>query len=165
MQLAAVEFARNVVDLKNANSEEVDPKTPHPIIHSIPFNEKYQVIKGNGVSMRLGGFDCNIKKGSLAWEIYDKYNDWHKGKKGVVSERHRHRFEFNNDYREQLEKAGLIISGTSPDNFFVENIELSRDVHPFFIATQAHPEYKSTPWHPHPMFTEFLKAAVEYKTS
>jgi CTP synthase len=163
MQLAAVEFARNIVGLKKANSEEVDPKAKYKIIHSIPFNEKYQIIKGTGVSMRLGSFDCNIKKGSLIWSIYDKHDQWKNGKKGLVSERHRHRFEFNNEYREVLEKSGLVISGTSPDNFFVENIELPITKHPFFIATQAHPEYKSTPWKPHCFFLEFLHAANSHQ--
>jgi CTP synthase len=159
MQLAAVEFARNVVGLKNANSEEVDPKAKHKIIHSIPFNEKYQRIKGNGVSMRLGSFDCKIKKGTLMWDIYSKHKAWKNKQPGLVSERHRHRFEFNNEYRQMLEKSGFVISGVSPDNFFVESIELESNLHPFFVATQAHPEYKSTPWKPHPIFLEFLRIA------
>ena len=162
MQLAAVEFARNVAKIKDANTEEVDPKAKNKIIYSIPFNKKYQTIKGNGVSMRLGAFDCKIKKGSLIWDIYDKHNQWKDGKKGLVSERHRHRYEFNNIYRKPLEDKGLVISGTSPDDFFVENIELPTSVHPFFIATQAHPEYKSTPWNPHCFFLEFLAAADTY---
>lgn len=161
MQLAAVEFARNVCGLKDANSEEVNPKTPYPIIHSIPFNEKYQIIKGNGVSMRLGSFDCIVKKGTIAWDIYKKHKAWESGTEGLVSERHRHRFEFNNKYRELLESKGLVISATSPDNFFVEMIELPKKVHPFFVATQAHPEYKSSPWKPHPIMLEFLSAAVK----
>lgn len=161
MQLAAVEFARNVCGLKNANSEEVNPKAKHKIIHSIPFNDKYQIIKGNGVSMRLGSFECIIKKGTQVWDIYSKHNAWESGKAGLVSERHRHRYEFNNQYREILESKGLVISGTSPDNFFVETIELSKKDHPFFIATQAHPEYKSSPWNPHPMMLEFLKSAIK----
>lgn len=163
MQLAAVEFARNVCGLKDANSEEVNPKSKHLIIHSIPFNEKYQVIKSNNVSMRLGSFDCTIKKGTIVWDIYNKYNSWKNSKPGIVSERHRHRYEFNNKYRELLESKGLVISGTSPDNFFVEMIELPKKTHPFFVATQAHPEYKSSPWSPHPMILEFLKAAIKNK--
>lgn len=161
MQLACVEFARNVAGLKDANSEEVNPKSKHLIIHSIPFNEKYQTIKGNGVSMRLGTFDCVIKKGTLIYSLYDKYSQWKQ--KGLASERHRHRFEFNNKYRKILEDKGLIISGTSPDDFFVETIELSQKMHPFFIATQAHPEYKSTPWKPHAFFMELLEVALIMK--
>lgn len=163
MQLAAVEYARNVLGWKDAHTEEVNPKTKHPIIHSIPFNKKYQTIKGNGVSMRLGAFDCLIKPGTIMWDIYEKYKDWKGGKKGLASERHRHRFEFNNAYRKQLEKSGIIFSGTSPDNFFVETLELPKSIHPFFIATQAHPEYKSTPWKAHGMFMELLINAVKTK--
>ncbi len=161
MQLACVEFARNVVGLKDAHSEECDPKAKHHIIHYIPFNEKYQTIKGEGTSMRLGAFDCIIKKDTLAYKVYTKYGVGEKLKDGnlKVSERHRHRLEFNNDYRKQLEDKGFIFSGTSPDDFFVEVIELPKKMHPFFLATQAHPEYKSSPLKPHPMFLEFVKAS------
>ena len=163
MQLACVEFARNVVGMENANTEENDPECAHKIIHSIPFNEKYQVIKGKGTSMRLGAYDCVVKEKTLAWEIYQKHNAWKVGKQGLISERHRHRFEFNNEYRQQLESKGFIFSGTSPDDFFVEMIELPREMHPFFIATQAHPEYKSQPLKPHALFLELIEAAVKSK--
>lgn len=153
LQLAAIEYARNVVNLEGASSTEIDPNTKHPIVHDIPFDPKYQRIKGNGVSMRLGGYACHLKEGSLAANIYSSTE---------ISERHRHRYEVNNEYRKQLEDAGLDISGTSPDNFFVEMIELPKDVHPFFLATQAHPEYKSRPLSPHPIFTAFLNAARLY---
>jgi len=164
MQLAAVEFARNVAKIKGAETEESVPDAKNKIIYSIPFNKKYQRIKGNGVSMRLGSYDCKIKKNSIIWDIYDKHKQWKNNEKGLVSERHRHRFEFNNKFREALEDKGLVISGTSPDNFFVENIELPKSTHPFFVATQAHPEYKSTPWKPHCFFLEFINAASTYKT-
>jgi CTP synthase len=163
MQLACVEFARSILGWKDANTEEVNPNSKHKIIHSIPFNEKYQRIKGNGVSMRLGAFDCIIKKGTIMWDIYDKYDQWKDGKPGTASERHRHRYEFNNEYRKALEDKGLVISGTSPDDFFVETIELPKSIHPFFIATQAHPEYKSTPWKPHAMFLELFAKTFELK--
>ncbi len=163
MQLACVEYARNVVGLKNANTEEVNPKAEHKIIHSIPFNKKYQVIKGDGVSMRLGAYDCVLKKGTLAYKIYEKGNQFKDKSKDIVSERHRHRFEFNNEYREILEKQGLIFSGTSPDDFFVEFIELPKKTHPFFIATQGHPEYKSRPGKAHPLFKALLKAGLKHK--
>lgn len=161
MQLACVEFARNVVGYKDANSEEVDPQSEHKIIHSIPFDKKYQTIKGKGTSMRLGSFDCIVKKGTLTYKIYTKHAAGKKLPNGdlLVSERHRHRYEFNNAYRDELSKYGLVFSGVSPDNFFVEMIELPQKVHPFFVATQAHPEYKSTPMKPHPIFLEFVKAA------
>jgi len=165
MQLAAVEFARNVVGLKDAHTTEVNPKTTHPIIHDIPFDERYQRIKGNGASMRLGAYDCVLKKDTLAYKIYEQHKAFKNKKKDLISERHRHRFEFNNSYRSLLESKGFVISGTSPDNFFVEMIELSQKEHPFFLATQAHPEYKSRPVSPHPIFIEYLKAAVKNKKS
>lgn len=161
MQLASVEFARNVVGLKGANTVEVNPDTKYPIIHDIPFEEKYQTIKGEGASMRLGAYDCILKPGTLAHKIYKKHHGFKDEKKNLISERHRHRFEFNNEYRKPLEDAGFVISGTSPDNFFVEMIELPQDKHPFFLATQAHPEYKSMPLKPHPIFVEYLKAVIK----
>jgi len=152
LQLASIEFARHVVGLEGASSTEIDPKTQYPIVHDIPFDPKYQRIKGNGVSMRLGGYKCLLKEGTLAHEIYGTTQ---------ISERHRHRFEFNNDFRDQLTAKGFVISGTSPDNFFVEMIELPRVMHPFFLATQAHPEYKSRPLSPHPVFLAFLNSAIQ----
>lgn len=160
MQLASVEFARHVVGLIDANTTEVAPETPYPIIHQIPFEEKYQRIKGEGASMRLGAYDCILKPGTLAHEIYKKHQAFKDEKQHLISERHRHRFEFNNAFREQLEAKGFVISGTSPDNFFVEMIELPKKDHPFFIATQAHPEYKSRPLTPHPIFIEYLQSML-----
>lgn len=161
MQLAAVEFARHVLGLDDAHTEEVAPETKHPLIHSIPFDPKYQKIKGEGASMRLGAYDCVLKKGTLAYNIYKKHHAFKDEAHSVISERHRHRFEFNNAYRAQMEAKGFVISGTSPDDFFVEMIELPQDEHPFFIATQAHPEYKSQPLSPHPIFVEFIEAAAK----
>ena len=163
MQLACIEYARSVVGLEEAHTSEVEPQTPHPIIHEIPFEEKYQRIKGKGASMRLGAYDCVLEPGTLAHQIYKKHHHFKDESKNLISERHRHRFEFNNHYRSYLEDEGLIISGTSPDDFFVEMIELPKDQHPFFIATQAHPEYKSRPLDPHPIFVEYLKAVVKNK--
>jgi len=151
LQLAAVEFARNVVGLKDANSTEIDPETKDPIVHDIPFDPKYQRIKGNGSSMRLGSYPSLIKSGTLAHQIYGK---------SEISERHRNRYEFNNDYRQALTDKGFVISATSPDDFFVEMIELPQSIHPFFLATQAHPEYKSRPLSPHPIFLAFLETAT-----
>jgi len=162
MQLACIEYARNVLGIKDADSEETNPNTPNKIVHSIPVNEKYQVIKGEGVSMRLGAYDCILKKNTLAFSIYDKHNGFNNKKKSMISERHRHRYEFNNDYREIFEKSGFVFSGVSPDDFFVEMVELPKDVHPFFIATQGHPEYKSRPLKPHPIFVEFEKAVIYF---
>lgn len=163
MQLASVEFARNVVGLNKANSAEVNPETPHPIIHDIPFDATYQKIKGEGASMRLGGYDCVLKPGTLVYSIYDKHDGFKDKRKHLISERHRHRYEFNNEYRSQLESKGFVISGTSPDDFFVEWIELPKSQHPFFIGTQAHPEYKSKPLEPHPVFVEYLKAVEKFQ--
>ena len=163
MQLACVEYARNVLKWKDANSTENDKSSKHPVIHDIPMDEKYQVIKGKDVSMRLGAFDCVLKKDSLAYSIYEKHDGFKDKRKRMVSERHRHRYEFNNEFREDFEKSGFVFSGTSPDDFFVEVIELPKDVHPFFIATQGHPEYKSRPLSPHPIFVEFEKAAIKYR--
>lgn len=163
MQLATVEFARNVCGLKGAHTTEVEAETPDPVIHEIPFEMKYQRIKGEGASMRLGAYDCLIKKGSLADQIYQSGQAYKDEKSGLISERHRHRFEFNNEYRDILSQHGMIFSGTSPDDFFVEVIELPKKMHPFFIATQAHPEYKSRPLQPHPIFTAFLQASLKEK--
>jgi CTP synthase len=151
MQLACVEWARNVLKLEDANSEEVDTNCKNKIIHSIPEDEKYQKVITKGVSMRIGGFDCVLKSGTIGEKIYGS---------NLINERHRHRFEFNNEYRKKFEESGFIFSGTSPDDFFVEMIELPKEIHPFFIATQAHPEYKSTPLNPHPIFVEFVKQVI-----
>lgn len=161
MQLASIEFARNIVGLKDAHTTEVNPKTNNPIVHQIPFNAKYQTIKGSGASMRLGAYDCVLKKGTLVEKIYKKHQAFKDSAKNLISERHRHRFEFNNDYRQALEDKGFVIAGTSPDDFFVEMIELPTTEHPFFLATQAHPEYKSSPLKPHPIFLEYLQASIK----
>lgn len=161
LQLALVEYARHVVGLKDAHTKEVKPDTPHPVVHDIPFEKKYQTIKGVGASMRLGAYDCVIKPGTLAYEIYDKHRGFKDKRHNLTSERHRHRYEVNNDYRGALTEKGMIISGTSPDDFFVELIELPKKVHPFFFATQGHPEYKSKPLQPHPIFVEYLKAVTK----
>ncbi len=148
MQLASVEFARNVLGLKDANSTEVDPKAKDPIIHIMPDQEKKLLANEYGGTMRLGAWDCVLAAGSKSRSLYGK---------SKISERHRHRYEFNNVYRKKMEKAGLSVVGTSPDNKLVEVIELKD--HPFFIATQFHPELKSRPLDPHPLFKGFLKVA------
>lgn len=147
LHMATIEFARNVVGLKGANTEEVDKETPFPVIHIMPEQEKLLVGKEYGGTMRLGAYRCKLKEDSLVHQLY---------KKSEISERHRHRYEFNNKYRQDLEKAGLVISGTSPNGKLVEMIEL--DNHPFFVGTQAHPEFLSRPLHPHPLYIGFVKA-------
>lgn len=158
LQLASIEFARHVVGLEGAHTKEVNPDSPHLIVHDIPFEEKYQTIKGVGASMRLGAYDCVLKPGTLAHQVYSKHKAFKDKRHNLISERHRHRYEFNNHYRQALTDKGFVISGVSPDDFFVEMIELPQKEHPFFLATQGHPEYKSKPLRPHPIFVEYLRA-------
>jgi CTP synthase len=145
MQIATIEFARNVLALPGANSTEFEPNAINPVIH---LQETQRHVQRKGGSMRLGSQECALKPGSLAATLY--------GKESIL-ERHRHRYEFNNHYREQFEKAGFVISGTTPDDQLVEMIEIP--THPFFIATQSHPEFLSKPNRPHPLFVGFIKAA------
>ena len=147
--MAVIEFARHACGLKNANTEEVDPHTPHPVVHILP-EQKHVTEKG--ASMRLGAYPCRLTQNSLAACLYGE---------DVISERHRHRYEVNNDYREQMSKAGMVFSGVSPDYRLVEIIELPPDVHPYFVATQFHPEFKSRPNRAHPLFAGLIAAALK----
>ncbi len=149
MQMAVIEFARQVAGLKGANSQEIDIKSPHPVIHIMPEQAQLIADQGYGGTIRLGAWPCQLKPGTRLAEIYRKFNQ-----KGIIEERHRHRYEFNNHYRDILEKHGLVIAGTSPDNKIVEAIEIKN--HPFFIGVQFHPEYISRPLRPHPLFVEFV---------
>lgn len=149
MQMAVIEFARNVLKLRGANSVEVNPQTSHPVIHIMPEQKKYLEKHQYGGTIRLGAWPCKLIKGTKLYTLYPKPYT-------LVNERHRHRYEFNNKYRRQFEKAGMRIAGTSPDDKLVEAIELSD--HPFFVGTQFHPEYKSRPLQPHPLFIEFIKS-------
>lgn len=153
MQMAVIEFARNVAGLKDANSEECNPKTSNPVIHIMPGQEKIIAEKGYGGTIRLGGWPCKIQPGTHLAKAYAKFT-----KEKVISERHRHRYEFNNDYRTMFENLGLVIAGTSPDGAIVEAVELKN--HPFFIGVQFHPEYISRPLAPHPLFVEFVKVCL-----
>jgi CTP synthase len=159
MQMAVIEFARNVLGLKDANSAEVNPKTKNPVIHIMSGQEKLLEKKMYGGTVRLVGWPCLIKKGTRLHKAYKAKNPAVE----TVSERHRHRYEFNNDYREAMEKKGLTVAGTSPDGRIVEAIEISD--HPFFIGTQFHPEYMSRPLDPHPLFSEFIKTCLKLKTA
>jgi CTP synthase len=164
MQMAVIEFARNVCGLKDANSEEADHKSKNKVIHVMPDQKKYLEAHQYGGTIRLGSWDCRVKRNSILEDVYKKYGKTpNEIGNNFVKERHRHRYEFNNEYREKLEKAGLIISGTSPDGQLVEAIELSKKVHPFFVGTQFHPEYKSRPLSPHPLFIGFLNAGMKTK--
>ncbi|HIE09016.1 MAG TPA: CTP synthase [Armatimonadetes bacterium] len=147
LQCAVIEFARNVCGLKGANSSEFDPDTPHPVVDLLPEQRKIEDLGG---TMRLGLYPCRIKARTKAREVYGQE---------LVYERHRHRYEVNPRYHEVLERGGLVLSGLSPDGRLVEIVELPG--HPFFIATQFHPEFKSRPNRAHPLFREFVKAAIE----
>lgn len=150
LQVAVCEFARNVCGLEEASSAEFDPDCPYPVIDLMPDQEE---ITDKGGTMRLGAYPCKVVPDTLAAEAYNE---------SLVYERHRHRFEVNNAYRERLTDAGLRISGLSPDDRLVEMIELPEEVHPWFVASQAHPEFKSRPDRPAPLFREFVRAAIAH---
>ncbi len=156
MQMAVIEFARNVVKLKDANSYECDAKTSNPVINIMPGQEELIAEKGYGGTIRLGAWPCKLMPGTHLAKAYEKF-----GAEKVVSERHRHRYEFNNDYREIFENMGLTVAGTSPDGKIVEAVEIKN--HPFFIGVQFHPEYISRPLSPHPLFVEFIKVCKNKK--
>jgi len=160
MQMSVIEFARNVLGLKDANSEEANPKTTNPVIHIMPDQKAYLESKNYGGTIRLGAWPCKLESGTILEEVYKKYGKHRIVEDGVVMERHRHRYEYNNDYRQKLVDAGLIISGTSPDGKLVESVELPKNVHPYFVGTQFHPEYKSRPLDPHPTFVGLIEAAL-----
>ncbi|MEX2054121.1 MAG: CTP synthase [Candidatus Colwellbacteria bacterium] len=154
MQLATIEFARNVAGLKGANSTEINKKTPHPVIDVIPEQVEKLKNANYGGTMRLGAYPALLKRGTIAKAAY---------KSEEISERHRHRYEVNPEYIERLEASGLIFSGRSPSGLLMEIAELPRSEHPFFLGTQFHPELKSRPLSPHPLFREFIKTAVANK--
>lgn len=149
MQMMVIEFARNVLGLKDAESAETNHATPNPVI-SLMDEQKNVAYKGG--TMRLGNWKCDLKEGSKIKEIY---------KNNTIQERHRHRYEFNNDYYDEFEKAGLVLSGVNPDTSLVETVEYPN--HPFYIGVQFHPEYKSTVATPHPLFKAFLEASLNFK--
>jgi len=149
MQCAVIDFARSVCGYKGANSSEFDPEGPHPVVHLMPDQEN---IDQKGGTMRLGSYPCNLTEGSRAHGVYKNLN---------INERHRHRYEINNDYREELVKNGLTISGLSPDGRLVEIVEISD--HPWYVACQFHPEFKSRPNRPHPLFLGLVGAALEHR--
>lgn len=160
MHMAVVEFARNVAGMEDANGTEFNPRTPYPVIYLMTewYDERSEKIEkrdnlsDKGGTMRLGAYPCDLVEGTLAMAAY--------GEKSI-SERHRHRFEFNNEYRKTLEEAGLLVSGTSPDQTLVEIVEIKD--HPWFLACQFHPEFKSRPNNPHPLFRDFIKASLKNK--
>ena len=149
MQMAVIEYARNVLGMKDAHSTEMKSSTHDPVISLM---EEQKKVSDMGGTMRLGSYDCVLEKDSLAYSVYGKTK---------IAERHRHRFEFNDEYRSEFEKAGMKCTGVNPDSELVEIVEIPE--HPFFIGVQFHPEYKSTVEEPHPLFTSFVKAALKYK--
>ena len=151
LQCAVIEFARNVCDIQQANSMEFDKNTPDPVVKYVQGQEN---LTKKAATMRLGAYDCELRKDSLAYELY--------GVKSI-KERHRHRYEVNNDYIEKFEKNGLIVSGVNPQSNLVEIMELSKDIHPYFIGTQAHPEFKSKLTHAAPLFKGLIAAAINCK--
>jgi CTP synthase len=154
MQLMTVEYARNVLGLKGAHTVEIDPDTDYPIIDIMPDQKKLIADAKYGGTMRLGIYPAQLKKGTLARTLYGK---------DEIEERHRHRYEVNPEFIPQLEQAGLVFSGTSPNNILMEIAELPADVHPFFLGTQFHPEFHARPLDPHPLFNGFIKASIENK--
>lgn len=151
MQCASIEFARNVLDFEGAHTTEIDTKTPYPVIDLMEDQKK---VKNLGGTMRLGSYNCKLDPESLCYSLYGE---------DMVRERHRHRYEFNNNYREEFENAGMRLAGINPEEDLVEIIELKD--HPWFVGVQFHPEYKSNVKNPHPLFVSFVKAAMEYKHS
>jgi CTP synthase len=149
MQCAVVEFARNVLGFSDAASTEMNPDTAYPVIDLMADQKE---ITEKGGTMRLGAYICDLKKGTRAHSIYGK---------SKISERHRHRYEFNNQYLNQFEENGMIASGINPENNLVEVVELQH--HPWFVAAQYHPELKSTVQNPHPLFVKFIKAAIQHQ--
>ncbi|ASN38798.1 MAG: CTP synthase [Paeniglutamicibacter terrestris] len=155
LQSMVIEYARNVVGLADASSTEFEPDTKHPVIATM--QEQLEIVDGKGDlggTMRLGLYDATLTEGSVVAETYGKT---------AVAERHRHRYEVNNAYRAQLAEAGLVFSGTSPDGELVEFVELPKDVHPYYVSTQAHPELSSRPTRPHPLFAGLVKAALDHQ--
>lgn len=150
MQLAVVEFARHVCGFKNANSTEINPKTKYPVIDLMEEQKKLLSQKAYGGTMRLGAYSCQLSPKTISFKAYKKH---------LISERHRHRYELNNNYKEKLEQKGLVIAGINPESSLVEIIEIKN--HPFFVASQFHPEFKSRPLSPHPLFREFIRACLK----
>ncbi|MCL1801832.1 MAG: CTP synthase, partial [Promicromonosporaceae bacterium] len=165
LQSMVIEYARNVLGLSDASSTEFNPGTANPVIATMA--EQLGIVAGEGDmggTMRLGSYDADLLPGSVVSDTYVAHGSG-LSEPVTVSERHRHRYEVNRDYREALEAAGMVVSGLSPDGELVEFVELPRSEHPYYVATQAHPEFKSRPTHPHPLFTGLIAAALKEKAS
>lgn len=160
MQLAVVAYARDVLGWKDADTTENNAKTKHPVIHLMPKQGRFIKTRAYGGTMRLGGWEAIVKPKTRTFNLYKEYDGFIDISRYKTSERHRHRYEFNERYTKELEKDGLVIAARSVDENLVEIIELPNSVHPFYLATQGHPEYKSKPLHPHPIFLGFIKACM-----
>ncbi len=161
MQLAVVEFARNVLGLTDAHSTECNPNTANPVIHMISGQDELIKRRAYGGTMRLGRWDCRVKDQTISDESYTRFDGYDDKAGRVVGERHRHRYEFNDAYAKSLEEKGLIIAGRSVLEGLVEIVELPRTEHPFFVGTQFHPEYRSRPMVPHPLFLSYIEACIK----
>ncbi len=161
MQLAVVEYARNVLHLDGANTTECDQNTKYSVIHMISGQKEIMERRAYGGTMRLGRWECKVAPNTQSDTSYTTYKGYDNAEKKIVGERHRHRYEFNNAYASQLEAAGLVIAGRSVVENLVEVIELPKAVHPFFVGTQYHPEYRSTPLVPHPLFLDFIASCLQ----
>ncbi|MBI4129709.1 CTP synthase [Candidatus Roizmanbacteria bacterium] len=161
MQLACISYAREVIGWKDANTTENDTSTKHPVIHLMPAQEEFMKRRAYGGTMRLGAWNATVKKGTIAWDAYDTHKGFINKTTGLTSERHRHRYEFNDEFMKDFEKNGLVVSARSTVENLAEIIELPRNVHPFYLGTQGHPEYKSRPLKPHPIFIEFIRACLK----
>lgn len=164
MQLACISFARDVLGWHDADTAENNHTTTHPVIHLMPAQEEIMKRRAYGGTMRLGAWDAIVKKGTVAWKAYEKHGGFIDKTKGLTSERHRHRYEFNDEFAEEFEKHGLTISARSVVENLAEIVELPTSVHPFYLGTQGHPEYKSRPLKPHPLFIEFIRACLGHKS-
>lgn len=162
MQLSVVAFARDELKLEDADTVENNPTSKNPIITIIPSQKELLKRRAYGGTMRLGSWEAIVKKDTFAWQIYKKHNGFIDPKKGLTAERHRHRYEFNDKYAQKLERAGMIISARSKVENLAEIVELPKKTHPFYIGTQGHPEYKSRPLAPHPIFIEYIKACRDH---
>ncbi len=163
MQIMSIEFGRNLLKTKEVNSTEFDDKIKHPVIHIMPEQRKNLAVKHMGASMRLGAYECELTPGSLAYKAYVKKDSSAvptkaRGKQLIISERHRHRYEFNNEYRKKFASAGFVISGVNPQKNLVEIAEIKG--HPFMLGAQFHPEFQSRPLRPHPLFRDFIKGCI-----
>jgi CTP synthase len=170
MQLAVIEFCRNVIGWKNAHTAEINPQSSHVVIDIMPEQKALLEENKYGATMRLGAYPAYLKEGTMARAAYEsadfpkKIGDIDGQKTCEISERHRHRYEVNPAFIAEIEKAGMVFSGTSPDGRLMEIVELPKSVHPFFLGTQFHPEFHARPLHPHPLFSAFIEACIKNST-